>query len=105
MSFDGTRWESVGRDLTRPCSGAVDDFGSLECGLRGFDAGGAAIDYRYGGDFVAGREINAATLGGFPCGGGERSGIDAAFFDIEGRTALCRPALVRVQPGKRVRGS
>jgi hypothetical protein len=91
LSFYGAGGKRVRPNLAGPRTGAVDDFRGVECGLDGCDARGAAIDYGYRSDFVAGREVNAAMPRCFPCGCGERSRIDATFFQMEGGTiCLCQ---------------
>ncbi len=80
MSFHWTGREGVRADLTRPSARAIHDLGSLECGLGGGYAGGASIDHRDFGDFIAGRKVYTMPLGRFPGSGGERSGIDAALL-------------------------
>src|ERR1700728_477773 len=94
LSFYRARGKDARRDLARPCSGTVDDFVRVECSLDGSDSGGAAMRSGDGGDFAGGREVNTATLRGFPGSGAERSGIDAAFFQIEGRPlGICQRGL------------
>jgi hypothetical protein len=92
LAFDGARGDWVrtnlagryllGRYLSGPGSGAVDDLCGVECGLSCDHAGGAAAGYCDGCDFVAGGKIYAAMLGCFPRSRHQSAGIDTALFQI-----------------------
>ena len=86
LAFNRACGEGMWKKLSRPGSGAVDDFGGVKRCFRGGDADGSALGNGDGGDFVSGREIHAAMLRGLPCGLGEGAGIDAALFEVQSWT-------------------